>query len=87
MAFPSPSSSVPPFHSLENGTVEQTLNQRNSLRNINGTSSLKALENKMLERNKERNTYGTRALKPVPHPDQPTPLRGTKVEVGCSFQR
>ncbi len=39
MIFPSHSSSVPLFHSLESGTMEQTLNQRNTPRNINGTST------------------------------------------------
>lgn len=83
MIFPSHPSSVPPFHPLGNGTVEQTLNQRNSPRNMDGTFSLKALANKVLERNKERNTYGTKVLKPVPHPDQPVPLRGTNLEPTC----
>lgn len=86
MISPSHPSSVPLFHSLGNGTVEQTLNQRNSPRNMGGTFSLKALANKVLVRNKERNIYGTRVLKPVPHPDQSVPLRGTNLEVNCKGQ-
>ena len=83
MTFPSHPSSVPLFHSLGNGTVEQTFNQRNSPWNIGGTNSLKALANKVLERNKEWNTYGTMTSKSVPPPDQSVPLRGTNAEVGC----
>jgi len=48
-------SSVPPFHPLGNGTVEHGLSQRNTPWNVNGTISLKTLENKVLEMNKERN--------------------------------
>jgi hypothetical protein len=83
MIFPSHPSSVPLFHSLGNGTVEQTFNQLNSPWNIGGTNSLKALANKVLERNKEWNTYGTMTSKSVPPPDQSVPLRGTNAEVGC----
>jgi len=63
--------------------VEQTLNQRNSSWNRNGTCSLKAMANKLLERNKGWNTYGTAASKSVPPPDQPIPLRGTSLETNC----
>ena len=73
----SPSSSVPPFHSLGNGTVEQEQVMRNTQWNTVGTSSLKALANKVLERNKDRNKPGTEALKSVPLPDQPVPPNGT----------
>jgi len=59
--------------------MEQTLKQRNSPGNVNGTNSLKALANKVLERNKERNTNGIRYLKPVP-------LRGTNFETNCASQ-
>ncbi len=84
MTFPSHSSSVPPFHSLGNGTVEQTLNHRNSSRNVNGTSSLKTLANKVLERNKQGNNPGTAASKAVPHLDQNVPLHGTNLETNCA---
>jgi len=76
-SFSSPASSVPPFHSLGNGTVEQDHILRNTQWNAVGTSSLKALANKVLERNKDRNKPGTETLKSVPHPDQPVPLCGT----------
>ena len=78
MTFPSHQPPVPLFHSLKGGTVEQTLDQRNSSWNMSGTASLKGLANKALERNKGWNKPGTGASKPVPHPDQPVPLRGTK---------
>jgi len=77
MIFPTSSSLVPPFHSLGNGTVEQDHVLRNTKGNTAGTSSLKALANKVLERNKDRNKPGTETLKSVPHPDQPVPLHGT----------
>jgi hypothetical protein len=76
-SFSSPSSSVPPFHSLGNGTVEQDQAMRNTQWNTVGTSSLKVLANKVLERNKDRNKSGTEALKSVPLSDQTVPLRGT----------
>jgi hypothetical protein len=76
-SFPSHPSSVPPFHSLGNGTVEQDHVIRNIQRNIAGTSSLKALANKVLERNTKGNKSGTTTLKSVPLPDQTVPLRGT----------
>jgi len=58
--------------------MEQTLYQRNSPRNMSGTYSLKALANKGLDQNTKGNKPGTGASKPVPPPDQPVPLRGTK---------
>lgn len=73
----SPSSSVPAFHSLGNGTVEQEQILRNTQWKTAGTSSLKALANKVLERNKDRNKPGTEALKSVPLPDQTVPPNGT----------
>ncbi|MBY0273476.1 MAG: hypothetical protein K2X02_08765, partial [Alphaproteobacteria bacterium] len=76
-SLPSSPSSVPPFHSLGNGTVEQEQVMRNTQWNIAGISSLKALANKVLERNKDRNKPGTEALKSVPHPDQLVPRNGT----------
>ena len=66
MTFSSHHPSVRLFHSLGSGTMKQTLNQRNSPRNMGGTFSLKALANKVLERNKQRNKYGTMVLKSVP---------------------
>lgn len=77
MIFPSPSSSVPPFHSLGNGTVEQDHVLRNTKGNTAGTSSLKALANKVLERNTSGNKPGTETLKSVPLPDQTVPRNGT----------
>ena len=77
MISPSHSSSVSPFHSLGNGTVEQDHVLRNTQWNTAGTSSLKALANKVLERNTKGNKSGTEALKSVPLPDQTVPLRGT----------
>ena len=76
-SLPSSPSSVPPFHSLGNGTVEQDHVMRNTQWNNAGTSSLKALENKVLKRNKDRNKPGMEALKSVPLSDQPVPLNGT----------
>ena len=76
-SLPSSPSLVPPFHSLGNGTVEQDHILRNTRRNTTGTSSLKALANKILERNAKWNKPGTEALKSVPLPDQTVPLRGT----------
>ena len=76
-SLPSSPSLVPPFHSLGNGTVEQDRVLRNTQWNTTGTSSLKALANKVLERNKDRNKPGTEALKSVPLPDQPVPPNGT----------
>jgi hypothetical protein len=76
-SLPSSPSLVPPFHSLGNGTVEQDQAMRNTQWNTAGTSSLKALANKVLERNKDRNKPGTEALKSVPLPDQPVPPNGT----------
>jgi len=78
MIFPSHSSPVPPFHSLESGTVEQTLNQWNNQRNRGGTSSLKALANNVLERNKDWNKPGTVASKSVPPMLQSSSACGTK---------
>ncbi|EKE09453.1 MAG: hypothetical protein ACD_16C00167G0004 [uncultured bacterium] len=66
--------------------MEQTLNQRNSPRNMSGTFSLKALANKILEQNKKWNKPGTDASKSVPHPDQNVPLHGTTSETDCSDQ-
>lgn len=66
MIFPSHPPPVPLFHSLGNGTVEQTSHQWNSPRNISRTCPLKALANKVLEQNKKGNALGTRASKPVP---------------------
>jgi hypothetical protein len=86
MTFPSPSSPVPPFHSLGNGTVEQTFNQWNSPRNANGTFSLKALANKVLEQNKQGNKPGTEASNSVPRPDQSVPLCGAYAEVVCKAE-
>jgi hypothetical protein len=86
MTFLSHSSSVPPFHSLESGTVEQTLNQRNNLRNVNGTFSLKALANNVLERNKQGNKPGTAASKSVPPMPQSSTACGTNAEVGCKVE-
>ena len=83
MIFPSHSSPVPPFHSLESGTMEQTLNQRNSPRNMGGTFSLKALASKVLEQNKERNNPGTAASKSVPPRPQSSSACGTNAEVDC----
>ncbi len=83
MTFPSHHSSVPLFHSLGCGTVEQTSNQRNNPRNMRGTNSLKALANKVLERNMEWNKPGTATSNSVPPPDQPVPLRGTNDETNC----
>ena len=83
MIFPSHSSPVPPFHSLESGTMEQTLNQRNSSRNVNGTFSLKALAKKVLEQNKKGNKPGTAASKSVPPRPQSSSACGTNAEVGC----
>ena len=68
-SLPSSPSLVPPFHSLGNGTVEQEQVMRNTQWNTAGTSSLKALANKVLERNKDRNKFGTEALKFVPLPE------------------
>ncbi len=78
MTFPSHQSSVPLFHSLGCGTVEQDQNLRNNPRNRNGTCSLKALANKVLERNKGWNKPGTGESEPVPQPDQLVPLHGTE---------
>ena len=88
MIFPSHSSFVPVplFHSLGNGTVEQTLNQRNSSRNISGTFSLKTLANKVMERNKKRNNPGTTASKPVPPMSQSSIACGTNAEVDCKLE-
>jgi hypothetical protein len=57
--------------------VEQDQAMRNTQWNSAGTSSLKALANKVLKRNKERNKPGTEALKSVPLPDQTVPPNGT----------
>ena len=76
-SLPSSPSLVPPFHSLGNGTVEQDHTLRNTQWNTAGTSSLKALANKVLERNKDRNKLGTEALKSVQLPDQTVPPNGT----------
>lgn len=86
MTFPSHPSSVPLFRSLEGGTMEQTLNQRNNPRNVGGTFSLKALANKVLERNKDGNKPGTEASNSVPlHPQSSSPC-GTNAEVGCKVE-
>ena len=77
MIFQASLSSVPPFHSLGNGTAEQDHILRNTQWNTTGTSSLKALANKVLERNTSGNKPGTETLRSVPLPDQPVPLRGT----------
>lgn len=86
MTFPSHTSPVPLFRSLESGTVEQTLNQRNSSWNRSGTSSLKALANKVLEQNKERNKPGTEASNSVPPLPQSLSACGTNTEVGCKVE-
>lgn len=86
MTFPSHHSSVPPFHSLGNGTVEQMLNQRNSPRNMGGTNSLKALANKVLEWNRKWNKPGTAALKPVPPMPQSSSACGTNSKVGYKVE-
>jgi len=86
MIFPSHPSSVPPFHSLESGTMEQTLNLRNNPRNVNGTDSLKALANNVLERNKKGNKSGTGASKSVPPMPQSSSAYGTNAEVGCKVE-
>lgn len=78
MIAPSHSSPVPPFHSLESGTVEQDQDLRNTQWNTTGTVSLKGLANKVLERNKDQNKPGTAVSKSVPSPDQPVLLCGTK---------
>ena len=80
MIIASPPPSVPLFHSLGGGTMEQTSNQWNSPWNTNGTSPLKALANKILERNKEWNTPGTAASKSVPPMPQPSSACGTSSE-------
>ena len=86
MTFPSHHSSVPPFHSLESGTVEQTLNQRNNSRNNFGTISLKAIANKVLERNKVGNKPGTEASNSVPPLPQSSSACGTNGEVGSKVE-
>lgn len=86
MIFPSHPSPVPLFHSLESGTVEQTLNQRNSPRNNSGTFSLKAIANKVLERNKDGNKPGTAASKSVPPLPQSFSSCGTNGEDGCKVE-
>lgn len=63
MIFPSHSSLVPLFHSLESGTVEQNQDLWNTQWNVGGTGSLKALATKALERNKDWNKHGTTASK------------------------
>ena len=57
--------------------MEQDQAMQNTQWNTAGTSSLKALANKVLERNKDRNKPGTEALKSVPHLDQTVPPNGT----------
>ncbi len=57
--------------------MEQEHILRNTQWNTTGTSSLKALANKVLERNTSENKPGTETLKSVPHPDQPVPRNGT----------
>ncbi len=86
MIFPSHPSSVPPFHSLRSGTVEQNQAMRNTLGNTDGTNSLKALANKVLERNRERNKQGTRVLKPVPPMPQSSSACGTNAKVDCKSE-
>jgi hypothetical protein len=86
MIFPSHSSSVPPFHSLGNGTVEQTLNQRNSPRNTDGTFSLKALANKVLTRNTQGNSPGTETSKSVLPLPQSSIACGTNGEVSGKLE-
>jgi len=66
--------------------VEQTLNQRNSPRNIDETFSLKALANKVIERNKDRNKDGTMVLKHVPPLSQSSIACGTNAEVDCKVE-
>lgn len=72
--------SVPPFHYLGNGTVEQDHNLGNTQWNTNGTLSLKDLANKVLERNKSWNKSGTNPSKSVPLAAQNVPLSGTRSE-------
>lgn len=79
-SHPSP---VPLFRSLEGGTMEQTLNQRNNPRNVGGTFSLKAIANKVLERNKDGNKPGTAASNSVPPLPQSVSSCGTNAEVSC----
>lgn len=86
MTIPSHSAPVPPFHSLEGGTMEQTLHQRNSSWNVGGTSSLKALANKVLEQNKKGNKLGTAPSKSVPSLPQSFPACGTSAEVDCRVE-
>jgi hypothetical protein len=80
MTFPSHPSSVPLFHSLESGTVEQNQELRNTQWNGGGTSPLKALATKVLERNKEGNKAGTVATKSVPLTPQCSTACGTGAE-------
>lgn len=86
MIAPSPSSPVPLFHSPGNGTVEHTLNQRNNVRNMGGTYSLKALASKVLEQNNKGNNRGTTTSKPVPPLSQSSIACGTSAEAGCKDQ-
>ena len=74
---------VPLFHSLESGTVEHTLDQRNSSWNTSGTSSLKTLANKVLGLNKMGNKPGTASPKSVPPMPQSSLACGTNSEIVC----
>lgn len=67
--------------------MEQTLHQRNNQWNAHGTSSLKALANKLLEQNKKRNKPGTEPLKSVPPMPQSSPACGASSEVVCKVER
>jgi hypothetical protein len=87
MTYPSHISSVPLFHSLESGTVEQDQELRNTQRNVYGTSPLKALATKLLERNNDVNKSGTVTSKSVPPTPQCSTACGTRIEVGCKVDR
>lgn len=78
---------VPLFPSLESGTVEHTLDQRNSSWNTIGTSSLKTLANKVLVLNKLGNEPGTAPSKSVPPMPQSAIACGTSAEVGRKVER
>ncbi len=80
MIFSSHSSSVPLFHPLESGTVEQDHDSWNIQWNTNEKTSLKALANKVLKRNKTWDKPGTNPSKSVPLGDQNAPLCGTRLE-------
>ena len=86
MTYPAYPSSVPLFHSLESGTVEQDQQLWNTEWNVCGTTGLKALATKVLERNKEWNKDGTEASKSVPPMPPCSTGCGTKDEGGCKAE-